>query len=348
MTPVKSNTMRSVLLFLCFGFVLFGCENEPAIDSLFEVYQGDVPGAAVAVIKDGTVVFEGYYGLADLESQTPISAASNFRLASVTKQFTATAVMMLIDEDLVELETPIRQVFPALPAFAEPITIEHLLRHTSGLMDYESLIPDSVTVQVRDSDVLSMLETSDSLYFEPGTSYSYSNSGYAVLAMLVEKLSGQSFPAFLKARIFEPLGMDATLAFVEGGPAAPNRAFGYSVFEDSIAFTDQSLTSAVLGDGGIYSSITDLRKWDASLTAGGLVSAELLAQAYTPGLENYGFGWRIEEVDGHLRHSHTGSTSGFRNIIQRFPDDDLTVIILTNRNGPVVEPLANEVAQRFL
>ena len=339
---------RLFIPFVFLGLLLVGCQPKPPIDDLFVDYQGDMPGAAVVVVQDGEVVFQGMYGMADLDASTPVSDMTNFRLASVTKQFTATTVMLLIDAEIISLDTPIREIFPELPTFMDGIVIEHLLRHTSGLMDYESLMPDSATVQVYDRDVLSMLAVSDSLYFEPGTSYSYSNSGYAVLAMLVESISGRSFPAFLSEHIFTPLEMNGTLAFVKGGPAVGNRAFGYSVVDSTATFSDQSPWSAVLGDGGIYSSISDLVKWDAALDERNLVSTGLLSQAYTPGLESYGFGWRIEEVDGHLRHSHTGSTSGFRNVIQRFPDDNLTVIILTNRADPDVAPLASKLAARYL
>lgn len=345
-----SRTFLPLLLAVCVVSVI-GCSPtvHPDPETLFTDYTGEaMPGAAVVVIKDGEVVFKGMYGLAELETGTPVTDSTNFRLASITKQFTALAVMKLIDVELIELKTPIRDYFPELPAFANPITVEHLLRHTSGLMDYESLMADSATVQVHDEDVLTLLTASPSLNFAPGTSYAYSNSGYALLALLVDRVTGTSFPQFLSDQIFRPLEMDGTLAFVEGGPSVRNRAFGYTVIDSVATPSDQSLWSAVLGDGGIYSSITDLMKWDKALDSGAFVSPELWALAYTPGLENYGFGWRIEEVDGHVRYSHTGGTSGFRNVIQRFPEEHLTIIILTNRADPDVEPIANQIAAKYL
>ncbi len=333
--------------------LLTSCQNGPAVDptTLFTDYQGEnTPGAAVLVIKKGKVAYEGLFGMADLGAKTPVESSTNFRLASVTKQFTAMSIMMLIERNQLTLDTSLSDVFPAFAEFAEfadHITIQNLLQHTSGLIDYESLIPDTATIQVHDKDVLALLQATDSTVFPPGSAYAYSNSGYSVLAMIVEELTSTSFPQFLEQNIFEPLGMNQTVAFVDGISTIENRAFGYSVESNGFAFADQSLTSAVLGDGGIYSSLDDLMKWDQALYTDSLVSFEMLQQAFTPGLESYGFGWRIADYNGHLRYSHTGSTSGFRNVIQRYPDDQLTIIILTNRNDPVVEPLADELAELF-
>ncbi len=330
--------------------LLTSCQNGPAVDpaTLFTDYQGEnTPGAAVLVIKKGKVAYEGLFGMADLGAKTPVESSTNFRLASVTKQFTAMSIMMLIERNQLTLDTSLSDVFPAFAEFADHITIQNLLQHTSGLIDYESLIPNAATVQVHDKEVLALLQATDSTVFPPGSAYAYSNSGYSALAMIVEELTSTSFPQFLEQNIFEPLGMNQTVAFVDGISTVENRAFGYSVESNGFAFADQSLTSAVLGDGGIYSSLDDLMKWDQALYTDSLVSFEMLQQAFTPGLESYGFGWRIEEPNGHLRFSHTGSTSGFRNVIQRYPDDQLTIITLTNRNSPVVEPLADELAELF-
>ncbi|MDX1430581.1 MAG: serine hydrolase domain-containing protein, partial [Rhodothermales bacterium] len=288
------------------------------------------------------------YGLADVDRGEPVGPETNFRLASVTKQFTAIAILMLEARGALSLEEKLVSVFPEMPDYAEPIRIRHLLRHTSGLLDYESLIPDTATVQVVDRDVLAMMLQVDSTYFPPGTQYRYSNTGYAVLAMIVEKRSGKSFPEFLHDNIFEPLGMSNTIALVEGVNTVPHRAYGYTVDDNVIKFSDQSLTSAVLGDGGIYSSLNDLTRWDEALYGEVLVSRQRLKEMMTPHLESYGYGFRIDERNGHKRVHHTGSTSGFRNVIQRFPEDRLTIIVLTNRSAPDVAPLADEVANLFL
>ena len=196
--------------------------------------------------------------------------------------------------------------------------------------------------------MLAMLSIVDTGMFEPGSAYHYSNSGYAVLAMIIEKLTAQSFPQFLRERIFQPLGMKNTLAFVDGESVVTNRAMGYAVTEEGTALSDQSLYSAVLGDGGIYSSLDDLYRWDQALYTEALLSTESQALMHTPDRENYGFGWRIDHYRGKRRYHHSGSTSGFRNFMQRFPEEKLTVIVLTNRAEPDVKPLAEKIGDLFL
>ncbi len=328
-----------------------GCAaNRPAkIDKVFEPFnQPSAPGAAIMVIKDGQIELQKTYGLANLDTGEQITAVTNFRLASVTKQFTAMATLMLIEEGALAYETTLQAVFPEFPAYGANITIQQILQHTSGLVAYESLVPDTATIQVKDRDVLAMMLSQDSTNHPPGSKYRYSNSGYAVLAMTVEKISGETFPNFLKQRIFTPLGMDATVAYEAGVSEVPNRAYGHTVTVDSMKVDDQSITSAVLGDGGIYSSLNDLFKWDQALYGDQLVSRETLQKAFTPHLEKYGFGWRIDEYKAQRRMHHTGSTRGFRNVFMRFPDQQLSIVILTNRNGDSVLPLAEKIADIYL
>lgn len=331
--------------------ILSGCATSTVnrVDELFESYSGvGTPGAAVRVIKDGRIVLTRTYGIADVESGQPITPATNFRLASVSKQFTAMAILMLIEQRRMTLDTVLLQIYQDFPAYGDDITIEHLLRHQSGLRDYEPMVPEGATEQVHDADVLQMMLDAESGYFTPGSAYRYSNSGYAVLAMIVEEMSNMSFAQFLSRRIFEPLGMHNTVAYQEGVSTVPNRAIGYRVTADAVEWSDQSLYSAVLGDGGIYSSLDDLFHWDQALYEDDLISNEMKQRMLTPALENYGYGWRIDEYRGQRRYHHSGSTSGFRNFLQRFPDERLTVIVLTNRSEPDVAPLGEAVADLFL
>ena len=330
--------------------VLAGCAVSPErrIEQLFADYTGGNPGAAVGVIRDGRFVFAGGYGLANVETGERVTTATNFRLASITKQFTATAILMLIEQRRLSLDTVLLQVFQDFPAYGDDISIEHLLQHRSGLKDYEPLVPADAETQVRDADVLAMMIAAEDSDFPAGSAYRYSNSGYAVLAMIVEEMSNAGFGEFLERRIFAPLGMDETVAFEDGVNAVRNRAIGYTVDGDGVRWSDQSLYSAVLGDGGVYSSLDDLLLWDQALYRDELISAEMKARMFTPALENYGYGWRIDDYRGHYRQHHSGSTSGFRNFIQRFPEDRLTVIVLTNRAGPDVQPLAEAVADLYL
>ena len=311
-----------------------------SIDALMRDYDGNVPGASVLVIQNGRAVVRKSYGFADLEARTPAMPSTNYRLASVTKQFTAAAILALAEEGKLSIEDPVRKWLPSLATTA---TIRHLLTHTAGLIDYEDVIPEATTTQVLDADVLRLLEQHQTPYFEPGTSYRYSNSGYALLALIVERASGKTFATFLHASLFEPLGMTNTVAFENGISTVAHRAFGYTHENDAWTRTDQSVTSAVLGDGGIYSSIDDLAKWDAALYD------ERFRIAFTPATDTddpnvkYGFGWRIS--GDALWHS--GETRGFRNVIVRYPSHKLTVVVLTNRNEPPPYPLALKIAEMF-
>jgi CubicO group peptidase (beta-lactamase class C family) len=319
------------------------------IDVLMKRYDGAVPGASLLVVRDGKSVVRRSWGLADVEGNVAATPATNYRLASVTKQFTAAAILLLAQDDKLELSDKASQYLPSLPKSAASITIHQLLTHTSGLIDYEDLMADTATRQVRDADVLRLVESRDSIYFAPGTSYRYSNTGYSLLSLIVERVSGQSFASFLHDRIFMPLGMNHTVAHQDGVDVVSNRAFGYTMKNGTWARKDQSTTSAVLGDGGIYSSIDDMAKWDAAQYDSRLLGEKWRLVGFTPHTPtdvpgtSYGFGWRItgETI------WHSGETAGFRNVIVRYPARKLTVVILTNRDTPGPYETALAVAKLF-
>jgi CubicO group peptidase (beta-lactamase class C family) len=320
------------------------------IDAIMRDYAGSVPGASVLVIRDGQPAIRAVYGLSDLEAHIAATPSTNYRLASITKQFTAASILLLAQDGRLQLTDRVRKWLPSLPEVAEPITLRQLLTHTSGLIDYEDVIPPEMTAQLHDADVLEILETQNRTYFAPGTSYRYSNSGYSLLALIVGRASGQDFASFLHARIFLPLGMNDTVAYEEGISIVARRAYGYSETNGAWERTDQSQTSAVLGDGGIYSSIDDLAKWDAALYDERLLRASSLKMAFTPATPTddpnveYGFGWRITGET--LWHS--GETMGFRNVIVRYPQRHMTVVVLTNRNDPEPYRKALAIAQLFI
>lgn len=327
----------------------------PAIEALFAEYSGaTVPGASVIVIRDGRVILRRAYGMADLQRHVAATPETDYRLASVSKQFTAMAVMLLARDGKLAYDQRVREIFPELPGAAQGVTLRHLLNHTSGVSDYEDLIPDTQTVQVSDRDVLALLARKDTLYFPPGSVYRYSNSGYVLLGLVVERVSGLSFPAFLHARIFAPLDMTSSVAHVEGADTVPRRAYGYSLDSGGFKATDQSVTSATLGDGGIYTNVDDLVRWDQALYGEKFVDAATLRLATTPpalagGAETqYGFGWFVDRYRNTRRWRHTGETSGFRNAIQRFPDRRFTVIVLTNRNAGEPAAIAERIADALL
>lgn len=334
--------MKTFLAFIFSMILITGCtmSNEEKIDEIFNDYnKPDMPGAAVMVLKNGEIIFQKGYGLANVEKNLRVTSTTNFRLASVTKQFTAMSILMLIDRGQLKLETTLKEIFPEFPDYGKNIKIKNLLQHTSGLIDYEDLISDTVTVQVKDKDVLDLIMQTDSTYFQPGSQHRYSNTGYALLALTVEKISDKPFRDFLKDNIFQPLGMDNTIAFENNINEVKNRAYGYNIKDNFIEFTDQSITSAVLGDGGIYSSLNDLYKWDKALYTGKLIDKKYLAESWTRGITTigvdfpYGYGWRLEKYHNTEAVYHTGSTRGFRNIIYRVPEKNFTIIILTNRDA---------------
>jgi CubicO group peptidase (beta-lactamase class C family) len=348
--------MRSIVLALI-TLLLAGCVRPDTrmqkVDALMQRYNGDVPGASLLVVLDGVPVVHKAYGYADLEHGIMATPATDYRLASVSKQFTAAAILLLNEDGKLGLDDSIRHWLPELPQVDQPITLRQILCHTSGLVDYEDLMPPDATAQISDQGVLDLLAHSDKLYFTPGSAYRYSNSGYVLLGLVIERASGMTLPAFLKSRIFDKLGMTHTLMYEhDGGPEVPNRAFGYSEIDGHWTRTDQSPTSATRGDGGIYSSIDDLARWDAALYDDRLLSDASRKLAFSPHVKvtgepyeaSYGFGWRI--TGDTLWHS--GETMGFRNVIVRWPGRHLTVVLLSNRNDPEPYRTALAVARPFL
>src|SRR5438046_4448133 len=232
--------------------------NEKVVDALFHEFdQADVPGAAVLVIQGGRPILAKGYGLADLEKKIPCTTDTNFRLASLTKQFTAMAVLILAEQEKLSLEDHLPKFFPEFPAYGKTISLDHLLTHTSGLPDYEDHIPDGTVIPLSDRDVLFILRQQSKTDFPPGAQFHYSNSAYALLALIVESVSGKTFPAFVKEKIFNPLGMTNSIVYVAGLSWVSNRAYGYVNGTSGWELSDQSVTSAGLRDGGIYSSVAD-------------------------------------------------------------------------------------------
>lgn len=325
---------------------------QAKIDRLMQRYDGEVPGASLLVMHEGDAVVRRGYGLADMEQGIEAGPRSDYRLASVSKQFTAASILLLAQDGKLSIDDPIKKWLPSLPPATAAISLRHVLTHTSGLVDYEDLMGEDYQGQILDAGVLDLLAKENRLYFAAGSAYRYSNSGYALLALVVERASGLDYPAFLQQRIFGPLGMHDSVAFVDGGPQVPHRAFGHSEVGGQWQRTDQSTTSAVLGDGGIYTSIDDMARWDAALYDDRLLSDASRVLAFSPHVDvtgepdkvSYGFGWR---VTGDMLW-HTGETIGFRNVILRWPKQHLTVILLSNRNEPGPYDTALDIAKLFL
>lgn len=357
-----SNKLRSSLfIYIAVMLSLASCKSsgmlmkEKSIDDILNAYQSaDKPGASVLVLKDDKIVFKKGYGLSNLSTQEKITPTTNFRLASVSKQFTAMSILLLIQKGRLSLEDPIKKYFPSFPNYGNEIKIKHLLTHSAGLMDYEDLMSPSQSVQLHDTNCLQLMYKANGLYFAPGTQYKYSNTGYAILALIVEKITGQEYAAYVKDNIFIPLKMKNSVAFEEGKSVLLNRAYGYSLNNNAWFETDQSSTSAVLGDGGIYTNTIEMTNWIKALWNYKLLGSEMQNSAWSRkklnngSLIDYGFGWHVEDYKNTTHPHHGGSSIGFRNHLLLFPEQKLMVIILTNRNegDPIIE--AKKIADLYL
>jgi CubicO group peptidase (beta-lactamase class C family) len=280
------RTLLTILLVavLCVPIV---AQTKQQINAIFSDLAPDAPGAAVLVLRNGKTVFQRY-GVRDLQTKQKIDARTDFRLASFTKQFTAMSIMLLVHDGKLRYDQTLTDVFPDFAPYGRTVTIRNLLNHTSGLMAYEDAmdkqyagVPDEQIPPIHDAGVLEIMKQQAGTKFAPGSKWEYSNSGYAVLAMVVERASGRSFGDFVRERIFKPLGMKHTLAYEKGKNDVPRRAFNHSFKNGTWIETDQSSTSAVLGDGGIYTNLDDLKKWVRALDTNRLLPEDAMKAAYT-------------------------------------------------------------------
>jgi CubicO group peptidase (beta-lactamase class C family) len=326
-----------------------------SIDSIMANYNSPTaPGASVLVYHKNKIIFKKGYGISNVETGIPIETNTNFRLASVTKQFTAMAILLLEKRRKLSLNDSLVKYFTGFPEYGKGIRIKDLLTHSAGLVDYEDLMPANQTIQLHDTNCMQLMYMTDSLYFPAGSQYKYSNTGYSILALIVEQVTGQPFAAFLKDNIFKKIGMKTTVAFEEGKSSVANRAYGHSFVNGTWTQTDQSMTSAVLGDGGIYTNVEEYSKWIKALWSNKFISAEMQKRAWSKTiLDNgttidYGYGWHIEDFLGITHPYHDGSSIGFRNSGGLYPEQKLMIIILTNRNehDPIEE--VHKIATLFL
>lgn len=330
-------------------------ERASEMDELFREYaRPGVPGASVIVIEDGKVLFKKAYGLANVEANIAATANTNYRLASVSKQFTAMAIMILAERKKLSYDDSLASFFPGFPEYGKQITVRHMLNHSSGLIAYEDVMDDKTAVPLSDQDVLELLKKQDHTHFPPGSSYRYSNTGYVLLGLIVEKASGTTFEEFLRRNIFKPLGMNHTVFYPrEDRSDEAHRAYGYSKRDDVFVRTDQSLTSSTRGDGSIYSSVADLYRWDQGLHKSRLVKPDTLQKAFTSGAQvdddtSYGFGWFIETRRGLKTVSHSGNTIGCTQFIRRYLDRKFTIIVQANRNNAPLPALVDKIEEIYL
>ncbi|MBW7838697.1 MAG: beta-lactamase family protein [Chitinophagaceae bacterium] len=313
------------------------------------IYPEQSPGAALLVMKDGKTIFSEGFGVTDLDSKSRITPETNFRMASVSKQFTAMSLLLLAKQGKVSLDDPISKYLTGLPAFTNAIQLKHLLSHTSGIADYESLIPKGTKEQVSDADVLDMIRHSDSLYFKPGSKFRYSNTGFCLITEIIRSVTGTSYPQYISAHIFQPLRMEhSTMMSKES--TITNRAYGYHDNNGTWKFADQSLTSATLGDGCVYTSITDYAKWAKAvwehqlIPKGSPLNPLAARQTISPRI-SYGYGWfTSKEKDGSTAVFHSGESTGFHNIAYHNPSKGLLIVIFSNTDDDRISEAFDKVA----
>jgi len=312
-----------------------------------------LPGLALLVSRAGQVVRAQGYGLANVELQVPVKPETIFQSGSVGKQFTATAVMILVEEGKIGLEDPLTKYFPDATATWKQVTIRQLLSHTAGFTDYPKDF--NMRKDYTEPELIKIVEAIP-LAFPPGTSWSYSNLGYLTLGILIHKITGQFYGDFLQERIFRPLSMNTTRIISEAD-IIPNRSAGYRLIKGELK--NQEWVSPVLNttaDGSLYFSILDLAQWDATLYAEKLQKASSFSQMWTvaklgngqPNSGHYGFGWFIETRNGHPVVEHEGEWQGFTTQISRYVDDKLTVVVLTNLAEADPGTIAHQVAEMYL
>jgi len=340
---------------------LSGCTTVPtapsrAVDAMFaETTSSATPGAAIIVIQDGKVLQKSAYGMADLERGVPFEIDTSTRLGSVSKQFTAMAIMMLEEEGRLGYDDPITRFLPEISRVGDAITIRNLLNHTGGLPDYYDVMVEVTGVErPLTRHALDTYAKWGEPLFAPGERYEYSNPGYELLALIVERASGEAFGDFVEERIFAELGMTNSVVLDDRHPKLAKRAYGYRIDGDVFALDDDDPLNYIVGSGGIYSTVEDLYRWDQALYSENLVSKTTLAKAFSPTRLNsgesypYGFGWRLDEHLGHRRIGHGGSWVGFRTFIGRYVDDRFSVIVVTNLAEAEPERLADTIAAIYL
>jgi CubicO group peptidase (beta-lactamase class C family) len=325
--------------------------NLKKVDNLFKKYIWPVPWATVMVIKNGEVIFKNSYGMGQVSKGTKTTTITNFRLASVTKQFTATCIVKLVEQWKIKYSDKIINFFPKFPHFTKNITIQDLLTHTSWLPDDYEIIPKNRKNQIHDKDIPCLMEGIKKLHFSPWDRFRYINTGYCLLALIIEKASWLSFGKFLKKYIFSPLKMNNTYLCENWWKEIKHRAYWYAKKWKVFVPKDQSITSATCGDGGIYSNIEDLYKRDQALYTDKIVSFVSLRKMFSATkLHNgkkvfYGFGEEIDHDHWVKALYHWWESSWFRNFIYRIPSKKTSVIFLSNRNIWWWENLAKKILE---
>ena len=340
-------------LLLC---ITFATAVADGVDEYIQKQMANqhIPGVAVAVVKDGRPVLLKGYGQANAELGVQVTENTVFQLASVTKQFTATGIMMLVEEGKLSLDDKLPKFFDKLPAAWSNVTVRQLLNHTSGIKSYTELPSFAKTLrQDFSKEAIIKMAADAPVDFAPGEKYGYNNTGYYLLGMMIEKVSGKEYGAFLNERIFQPLGMAST-RLNDLREVINLRATGYVWEGGKLRHGEYVSPTQPFSAGALISTVTDLAKWDAALYTEKLLKRASLEQMWTPEKLNdgkpltYGYGWNVEVYRTRKRVSHGGGIYGFSAFISRFVDDKLTVIVLSNLEGGSAARLADGIAEFYL
>lgn len=320
--------------------------GNPYDAALARYFKADGPGAVVLVTKDGKTVFRKAYGLADMSRKIKLDPAAQLRIGSITKQFTAVAILMLAEEGRLSLDDGITRHLPAFPARGRKITIEHLLTHTGGVPNFTGK-PSFVPNMAKEVTVEGMIDSfkNDPLLSPPGTKFAYTNSGYFLLGAIIEKVSGMPYARFLEQRIFIPLGM---LDTAHDGHAKGKalRAVGYTSGGPGFEVAPPIAMSQIYAAGGLVSTVDDLARWDSAISSGRLLKASSWKRAFTPyKLTNgtstgYGYGWGTSKVQGSPTIEHGGGINGFTSFAMRLPREKVFVAVLSNSDNGLTAPEA--------
>ncbi|MES3023151.1 MAG: serine hydrolase [Pseudomonadota bacterium] len=312
--------------------------------SISQHYKADEPGATVIVTRDGKTVFRKAYGMASVVKKQVMTPDMTLRIGSVTKQFTAVAILMLAEEGKLALSDDITKFIPDYPTKGKKITVEHLLTHTSGIVSYTGKM-DFMANSTKDLTVKQMVDSfkNDPLTFEPGTDFAYNNSGYFLLGAVIEQVSGMPYAKFVEKRIFVPLGMNNT-AHEGFERAAATKAEGHSKKDATYAPSAPLSMTQPYAAGSLVSTVDDLARWEAAIAGGKLINAASLAKAFTAfkladgSTRDYGYGWQIGKLQGQPTIAHGGGINGFSSFALRLPQSKVFVAVLSNADSGLVQP----------
>lgn len=338
-------TLGSVCLVLGTAHAQGAAYADKAAAVIHPYVQSDLFSGAILVAKDGQPLYRKAFGFANREWSIPNTLDTRFRIGSVTKQFTAAAILQLVERGQLKLDDPISNYYTSAPSSWQKITIHHLLTHTSGIPDYVALpdFPSKLSMADRTPEEVIQLIQNEPTEFEPGTQFAYNNTGYVLLGYVIQKVTGKTYEQYFKENIFGPLGMRDT-GYDNSETIISRRASGYRYSDghwENAPYVSMTLPFAA---GALYSTVDDLLVWNEALSSGKVLNDQSLQAMFTDYGHAYGFGWAIRIQFGHVLQTHGGGINGFRATIDRYPSDKLTIIILSNVEQAPVEKIARELA----